>query len=375
MADVVLKNIKKVYPNIEPKKKKKGEPEKEKKNNLLVTEEGVLAVHDFNLEIKDNEFIVLVGPSGCGKSTTLRMIAGLEEISGGELYIDGKLMNDIPPKDRDIAMVFQNYALYPHMTVYENMAFGLKLRHVDPQEIDRKVKEAAEILDITQYLDRKPKALSGGQRQRVAIGRAIVRSPKVFLMDEPLSNLDAKLRNQMRAEIIKLRQRIDTTFIYVTHDQTEAMAMADQIVLMDKGRIMQEASPEVIYHDPNNAFTAQFIGTPPMNILPMGEDKLGFRPERVQLGTQRLEGAPFARKGHILTREMLGSDTTYKIQMGDEAIMVKSPDDTFQYDQDVVLSVRADDLYFFDKDGQRIRRGDVSNYDQYIQRAGGNNNA
>ena len=375
MADVVLKNIKKVYPNIEPKKKKKGEPEKEKKNNLLVTEEGVLAVHDFNLEIKDNEFIVLVGPSGCGKSTTLRMIAGLEEISGGELYIDGKLMNDIPPKDRDIAMVFQNYALYPHMTVYENMAFGLKLRHVDPQEIDRKVKEAAEILDITQYLDRKPKALSGGQRQRVAIGRAIVRSPKVFLMDEPLSNLDAKLRNQMRAEIIKLRQRIDTTFIYVTHDQTEAMAMADQIVLMDKGRIMQEASPEVIYHDPNNAFTAQFIGTPPMNILPMGEDKLGFRPERVQLGTQRLEGAPFVRKGHILTREMLGSDTTYKIQMGDEAIMVKSPDDTFQYDQDVVLSVRADDLYFFDKDGQRIRRGDVSNYDQYIQRAGGNNNA
>lgn len=375
MADVVLKNIKKVYPNIEPKKKKKGEPEKEKKNNLLVTEEGVLAVHDFNLEIKDNEFIVLVGPSGCGKSTTLRMIAGLEEISGGELYIDGKLMNDIPPKDRDIAMVFQNYALYPHMTVYENMAFGLKLRHVDPQEIDRKVKEAAEILDITQYLDRKPKALSGGQRQRVAIGRAIVRSPKVFLMDEPLSNLDAKLRNQMRAEIIKLRQRIDTTFIYVTHDQTEAMAMADQIVLMDKGRIMQEASPEVIYRDPNNAFTAQFIGTPPMNILPMGEDKLGFRPERVQLGTQRLEGAPFVRKGHILTREMLGSETTYKIQMGDEAIMVKSPDDSFQYDQDVVLSVRADDLYFFDKDGQRIRRGDVSNYDQYIQRAGGNNNA
>ena len=239
MADVVLKNIKKVYPNIEPKKKKKGEPEKEKKNNLLVTEEGVLAVHDFNLEIKDNEFIVLVGPSGCGKSTTLRMIAGLEEISGGELYIDGKLMNDIPPKDRDIAMVFQNYALYPHMTVYENMAFGLKLRHVDPQEIDRKVKEAAEILDITQYLDRKPKALSGGQRQRVAIGRAIVRSPKVFLMDEPLSNLDAKLRNQMRAEIIKLRQRIDTTFIYVTHDQTEAMTLGDRIVIMRDGEIQQ----------------------------------------------------------------------------------------------------------------------------------------
>ena len=260
MADVVLKNIKKVYPNIEPKKKKKGEPEKEKKNNLLVTEEGVLAVHDFNLEIKDNEFIVLVGPSGCGKSTTLRMIAGLEEISGGELYIDGKLMNDIPPKDRDIAMVFQNYALYPHMTVYENMAFGLKLRHVDPQEIDRKVKEAAEILDITQYLDRKPKALSGGQRQRVAIGRAIVRSPKVFLMDEPLSNLDAKLRNQMRAEIIKLRQRIDTTFIYVTHDQTEAMTLGDRIVIMRDGEIQQVGTPQDIYNEPQNAFVADFIG-------------------------------------------------------------------------------------------------------------------
>ena len=265
MADVVLKNIKKVYPNIEPKKKKKGEPEKEKKNNLLVTEEGVLAVHDFNLEIKDNEFIVLVGPSGCGKSTTLRMIAGLEEISGGELYIDGKLMNDIPPKDRDIAMVFQNYALYPHMTVYENMAFGLKLRHVDPQEIDRKVKEAAEILDITQYLDRKPKALSGGQRQRVAIGRAIVRSPKVFLMDEPLSNLDAKLRNQMRAEIIKLRQRIDTTFIYVTHDQTEAMTLGDRIVIMRDGEIQQVGTPQEVFDHPANLFVAGFIGMPRMN--------------------------------------------------------------------------------------------------------------
>ena len=267
MADVVLKNIKKVYPNIEPKKKKKGEPEKEKKNNLLVTEEGVLAVHDFNLEIKDNEFIVLVGPSGCGKSTTLRMIAGLEEISGGELYIDGKLMNDIPPKDRDIAMVFQNYALYHHMTVYENMAFGLKLRHVDPQEIDRKVKEAAEILDITQYLDRKPKALSGGQRQRVAIGRAIVRDPQVFLMDEPLSNLDAKLRNQMRAEIIKLRQRIDTTFIYVTHDQTEAMTLGDRIVIMKDGFIQQIGTPQEVFNHPSNLFVAGFIGSPQMNLF------------------------------------------------------------------------------------------------------------
>ena len=266
MAEVVLKNIKKVYPAVaEKKKKKKGEPEGEKKNNLLVTEEGVLAVHDFNLDIKDNEFIVLVGPSGCGKSTTLRMIAGLEEISGGELYIDGKLMNDVPPKDRDIAMVFQNYALYPHMTVYENMAFGLKLRHVDPAEIDRKVKEAAEILDITQYLDRKPKALSGGQRQRVAIGRAIVRSPKVFLMDEPLSNLDAKLRNQMRAEIIKLRQRIDTTFIYVTHDQTEAMTLGDRIVIMKDGEIQQVGTPQEVFDHPANLFVAGFIGMPRMN--------------------------------------------------------------------------------------------------------------
>ena len=272
-------------------------------------------------------------------------------------------------------MVFQNYAIYPTMTVKENIEFGLKNRKVPKEEREKLIKEYAAVVGLTDYLDRKPGTLSGGQRQRIALARAMVKKPKVFLMDEPLSNLDAKLRVAMRTELIEMHNRLKTTFIYVTHDQTEAMAMADQIVLMDKGRIMQEASPEVIYHDPNNAFTAQFIGTPPMNILPMGEDKLGFRPERVQLGTQRLEGAPFARKGHILTREMLGSETTYKIQMGDEAIMVKSPDDTFQYDQDVVLSVRADDLYFFDKDGQRIRRGDVSNYDQYIQRAGGNNNA
>ena len=235
MAEVILKNIKKVYPHQEPKKKKKGEAEK--KTNLQITDEGVLAVDNFNLEIKDKEFIVLVGPSGCGKSTTLRMVAGLEEISGGELYIGGLLMNDVAPKDRDIAMVFQNYALYPHMTVRENIAFPLKLRKVDKAEIDQRVNQAAEILGITEYLDRKPKALSGGQRQRVAIGRAIVREPKVLLMDEPLSNLDAKLRNQMRAEIIKLRQRINTTFIYVTHDQTEAMTLGDRIVIMKDGVI------------------------------------------------------------------------------------------------------------------------------------------
>ena len=271
MAEVKLVNIKKVYPFIsgeqkKSKKKKADEPEK-KKVNLQITDEGVVAVQEFNLDIKDKEFIVLVGPSGCGKSTTLRMVAGLEEISGGELYIDGKLMNDVAPKDRDIAMVFQNYALYPHMTVYDNMAFSLKLRHTPKDEIDRKVREAAEILDITQYLERKPKALSGGQRQRVAIGRAIVRDPKVMLMDEPLSNLDAKLRNEMRAEIIKLRQRINTTFMYVTHDQTEAMTLGDRIVIMKDGYIQQIGTPQDVFNHPANLFVAGFIGMPVMNFF------------------------------------------------------------------------------------------------------------
>ena len=265
MAEVILKNIKKVYPHQEPAKKKKGS--EEKKTNLQITDEGVLAVQEFSLNIADKEFIVLVGPSGCGKSTTLRMIAGLEDISGGELYIDGKLMNDVEPKDRDIAMVFQSYALYPHMTVYGNMAFSLKLKKVPKDEIDRRVRQAAEILDITQYLDRKPKALSGGQRQRVAMGRAIVRDPAVFLMDEPLSNLDAKLRNQMRAELIKLRERIDTTFIYVTHDQTEAMTLGDRIVIMKDGFIQQIGTPQEVFDHPANLFVAGFIGTPQMNLF------------------------------------------------------------------------------------------------------------
>ncbi len=243
MASLSLRNIKKVYDN------------------------KVTAVDDFNLEINDKEFVVFVGPSGCGKSTTLRMIAGLEEISGGELYIDGKLMNDIAPKDRDIAMVFQNYALYPHMSVYENLAFALKLRKTPKKEIDRKVREAAEILGITEYLQRKPKALSGGQRQRVAIGRAIVREPKVMLMDEPLSNLDAKLRNEMRAEIIKLRHRINTTFIYVTHDQTEAMTLGDRIVIMKDGFIQQIGTPQEVFNHPYNEFVAGFIGVPQMNFF------------------------------------------------------------------------------------------------------------
>ena len=243
MASLSLKNITKTYPN------------------------GFVAVKDFNLEIEDKEFIIFVGPSGCGKSTTLRMIAGLEDISAGELYIDGKLMNNAEPKDRDIAMVFQNYALYPHMTVYENMAFGLKLRKMPKDEIDRLVQEAARILDLSHLLDRKPKALSGGQRQRVAMGRAIVRDPKVFLMDEPLSNLDAKLRGQMRIEISKLHQRLGTTIIYVTHDQTEAMTLGTKIVVMKDGLIQQVDTPQNLYDKPVNKFVAGFIGAPQMNLL------------------------------------------------------------------------------------------------------------
>ena len=243
MASLSLKHICKVYPN------------------------GFEAVKDFNLEVEDKEFIIFVGPSGCGKSTTLRMIAGLEDISSGEFSIDGRVVNDVEPKDRDIAMVFQNYALYPHMTVFDNMAFGLKLRKVPKDEIKKKVEEAAKILDLDKLLDRKPKALSGGQRQRVAMGRAIVRNPKVFLMDEPLSNLDAKLRVQMRAEISALHQRLGATIIYVTHDQTEAMTLGTRIVVLKDGVIMQVDSPIKLYNEPNNLFVAGFIGSPQMNFI------------------------------------------------------------------------------------------------------------
>jgi len=236
---------------------------------------GVTAVSDFNLDIEDKEFIILVGPSGCGKSTTLRMIAGLEEISEGELYIDGKVVNDVSPKDRDIAMVFQNYALYPHMTVFDNMAFGLKLRKVPKEEIKNRVTEAARILDIEHLLERRPKALSGGQRQRVALGRAIVRDPKVFLMDEPLSNLDAKLRVQMRTEIGKLHKKLQTTFIYVTHDQTEAMTMGSRIVVMKDGFIQQVDTPQNLYSKPCNMFVAGFIGSPQMNFMDVTLEKNG----------------------------------------------------------------------------------------------------
>ena len=264
MAGLSLRNVKKIYDNT------------------------VVAVQEFNLEIADKEFIVLVGPSGCGKSTTLRMVAGLEDITEGEIYIGGRKVNTVPPKDRDIAMVFQNYALYPHMTVYDNIAYGLKLRKFPKRVIDEKVREAAEILDIAELLKRKPKALSGGQRQRVAIGRAIVREPQVFLMDEPLSNLDAKLRNQMRSEILKLRQKVNTTFIYVTHDQTEAMTLGDRIVIMKDGFVQQVGTPQEVFHHPANLFVAGFIGTPQMNIFDAQLTREGER-YFVELGGLRVE--------------------------------------------------------------------------------------
>ena len=331
MAEITLNHVKKIY------------------------DKSVVAVQDFCMEIQDQEFIVLVGPSGCGKSTTLRMIAGLEEISEGEISIGGKVVNRIPPKDRDIAMVFQDYALYPHMTVYDNIAYGLKLRKFPRRVIDEKVREAAAILDITDLLKRKPKALSGGQRQRVAIGRAIVRSPKVFLMDEPLSNLDAKLRNQMRAEIIKLRQRIKTTFVYVTHDQTEAMTLGDRIVIMKEGFVQQIGTPRQVFHDPNNLFVAGFIGTPQMNffhadlcregdsyhlmlggrrleIAPEKQRRLlshdvlaqevtaGIRPEHVLL----TEGDGFS--GTVEVIEMMGSNTHLHVRFGEEECVIVVPD-------------------------------------------------
>ena len=279
MASLSLRNVTKAYPN------------------------GFVAVKDFNLEIADKEFIIFVGPSGCGKSTTLRMIAGLEDISSGELYIDGKLMNDVEPKDRDIAMVFQNYALYPHMSVYDNMAFGLKLRKTPKEEIDKLVQEAARILDLSHLLDRKPKALSGGQRQRVAMGRAIVRNPKVFLMDEPLSNLDAKLRGQMRIEISKLHQRLNATIIYVTHDQTEAMTLGTRIVVMKDGVIQQVDSPQNLYDKPGNKFVAGFIGAPQMNLIDatVGKDgadvTLTFDGHTIALPAEK--GKALESKGYI----------------------------------------------------------------------------
>ena len=331
-------------------------------------------IEDLDLTIQDGKFTVLVGASGCGKTTLLRMIAGIGPATSGHIYMDGRDITDTAPAKRDIAMVFQNYAIYPTMTVRENIEFGLKNKKVPKAEREALIKEYAAVVGLTEYLDRKPGTLSGGQRQRIALARAMVKKPAVFLMDEPLSNLDAKLRVQMRTELIELHNRLKTTFVYVTHDQVEAMAMADMIVLMDKGQIMQEADPEVIYNDPNNVFTAQFIGTPPMNVIDLPDLKVGFRPEKVQLAYEK-KGLAIARKGRILTREMLDSETTYQVQMGDKAIMIKTPDASFQYDEDVVINVDAKDLYFFDNDGNRIRKENAADYESYIKQAGGNNDA
>jgi multiple sugar transport system ATP-binding protein len=365
MADIKLNNIVKRYDN------------------------KVTAVHDFNLDIQDKEFIVFVGPSGCGKSTTLRMIAGLEEISEGELVIGDRVVNDVAPKDRDIAMVFQNYALYPHMNVYDNMAFGLKLRKFSKDEIEKRVQEAARILGLEEYLDRKPKALSGGQRQRVALGRAIVRDAKVFLMDEPLSNLDAKLRVQMRAEITKLHQRLQTTTIYVTHDQTEAMTMATRIVVMKDGRIQQVGSPKEVYDTPENIFVGGFIGSPAMNFLngtlednffKIGETKievpegkmkvlrdkgyskkelvLGIRPEDIHDEPIFLESSANTKlEAKIDVAELMGAETfLYSTVSGQDFIARVDSRTDIRNGQSVPLAFDMNKAHFFDKETElRIR--------------------
>lgn len=325
MSDVVLKNVTKIY----DKKK---------------------VIDNVSLEIKDKEFVVLVGASGCGKSTLLRMIAGLENITDGEILIDGKVVNDVHPKDRDIAFVFQSYALYPHMTVRENIAFGLKMRKVDKETIDKKVKEAAEILDLGEYLDRKPKQLSGGQRQRVALGRAIVRNPKVFLMDEPLSNLDAKLRVQMRSEIKKLHEKLQTTFIYVTHDQTEALTMGDRVVVLNNGIIQQAASPEEIYNNPSNTFVAGFVGSPQMNFIEPKDFPyqvkentiIGIRPENM------ISDGDIRFKVKVDIVELLGSEKIVYFNIGEQKCSAKI---SANYDvkDELELSINSSDIYLFDK--------------------------
>ena len=332
----------------------------------------VKVIEDLDLVIPDGKFTVLVGASGCGKTTLLRMIAGIGPATSGQVLMDGKDITDLAPGKRDIAMVFQNYAIYPTMSVRANIEFGLKNNRVPKEERERRIQEVAASVGLTEYLDRKPSTLSGGQRQRIALARAMVKQPKVFLMDEPLSNLDAKLRASMRTELIELHGRLKTTFVYVTHDQVEAMAMADMIVLMDKGRIMQQGAPETIYRDPDNIFAAQFIGTPSMNIFPLGDDglQLGFRPEKAMLTKERVD-RNYTRKGEILTREMLGSETIYKVQLSDRAVMVKSTDDSFRIGDMCCLSVTDDHLYFFDGAGKRIRREDREDYDSLIKRAGG----
>lgn len=331
MSNVVLKNVTKIY----DKKK---------------------VIDNIDLNINDREFVVLVGASGCGKSTLLRMIAGLENITSGEIYIGDKKVNDIHPKDRDIAFVFQSYALYPHMTVRENIAFGLKMRKVDKATIEKKVQEAAEILDLGEYLDRKPKQLSGGQRQRVALGRAIVRNPKVFLMDEPLSNLDAKLRVQMRSEIKKLHEKLQTTFIYVTHDQTEALTMGDRVVVLDKGIIQQADTPEEIYNNPANIFVAGFVGSPQMNFIDSehfpntGENDviIGIRPEKM------ITGGEIKLTVNVEITELLGSEKITYFNIGDKKCSAKLSAET-EIGKTLELSINPADIYYFNKEtGVRI---------------------
>ncbi len=324
---------------------------------------GVVAVSDFNLEIQDKEFIILVGPSGCGKSTTLRMIAGLEEISDGEIYIEDRLVNDVTPKDRDIAMVFQNYALYPHMTVFDNMAFGLKLRKTPKDEIKRRVEEAARILDITHLLERKPKALSGGQRQRVALGRAIVREPKVFLLDEPLSNLDAKLRAQMRTEISKLHQRLGTTFIYVTHDQTEAMTMGTRIVVMKSGLVQQVDTPNNLYTKPCNVFVAGFIGSPQMNfieskLLKEGEDffvEFGSEDTKTRAGVKFKLKLPASKNENDCLVPYIGKDVIVGIRPehvhNEPELIAANPDGVVEADLEVSELMGAETYLYLNSEG------------------------
>lgn len=331
MSNVILKNVTKTYDN-----------------NKTV-------INNVSLEIKDKEFIVLVGASGCGKSTLLRMIAGLENISDGEIFIGDNKVNDVAPKDRDIAFVFQSYALYPHMTVRENIAFGLKMRKVPKAEIDKKVQEAAEILNLEEYLDRKPKQLSGGQRQRVALGRAIVRNPKVFLMDEPLSNLDAKLRVQMRSEIKKLHEKLQTTFIYVTHDQTEALTMGDRIVVLNNGVIQQVDSPEEIYNNPKNTFVAGFVGSPQMNFIEgkdLGLDEnilYGIRPEKMTKPDGDIKLTV-----NVDISEMLGSEKIAYFNIGNRKCSAKLEADV-QIGKTLELSIKTSDMYKFDmQTGERI---------------------
>ena len=346
MASLSLEHINKVYPN------------------------GFQAVKDFNLDIADKEFIIFVGPSGCGKSTTLRMIAGLEEISSGTLKIDGKVMNDVEPKDRDIAMVFQSYALYPHMTVYDNMAFSLKLRKVPKDEIDRKVRDAAKILDLEKLLDRKPKALSGGQRQRVAMGRAIVRNPKVFLMDEPLSNLDAKLRVQMRTEISKLHQRLGATIIYVTHDQTEAMTLGTRIVVMKDGVVQQVDTPQNLYNKPSNLFTAGFIGSPQMNFLDAKVEKakkvvdggyvgktvvLGIRPEHLDDDPELVAKCDSTIKAKIEVYELLGAEVfLYFTVNGANMTARVNPRTEARTGSEVTFGIETSKIHVFDKETEQV---------------------